>query len=399
VGHVAAEHEEWGRLVWSRPISRYDDRVTAELRAYDEVETVHELPLIHGYWTERYVTPLLVDVGATSIDDLWEQQIAEQCARRAPENARLVSLGAGNGEGELPLVARLAERGLTNIEVVLLELNPAMIDRALELAEQLGLRDRVRAEQTDLNTWKADESADIYLAVHSLHHVVELEHLYDEVADSIDAHGVVLVNDMIGRNGHVRWPEAAAIVHRIWRVAPERYRYNHYVKQIDAAYPDIDCSGEGFEGIRSQDVLPLLLERFYPDMYVPFGNVIDPFVDRVYGHNFDPQNPGDTFFIDSVATLDEAAIDLGIITPTHLVASFRARPVICRYPHERSPERTVRRPESTVTRDAVTLEAQLHTTLIRYEALRSRKSVQVALRLAELRHGARQTAGRLRRRS
>jgi len=379
-------------------INGYDARVTAELRAYDDVETVHELPLIHGYWTERFVIPLLAEVGAASIDDLWEQHIAEQCARRAPEHVRLVSLGAGNGEGELPLVARLADNGLTNIDVVLLELNPAMLDRALELAERLGLEDRVRGQETDLNTWSAEEPADVYLAVHSLHHVVELEHLYAEVARSIDPNGVLLVNDMVGRNGHVRWPEAGAIIHRIWRVTPERYRYNHYIKRIDAVYPDIDCSGEGFEGIRSQDVLPLLLERFHPDAYVTFGNVIDPFIDRVYGHNFDPQNPGDTAFIDSVATLDDAALNLGIITPTHLVASFRPRPVSCRYPRERSPDRTVRRPENIATLDAASLEAQLHTTLTRYEALRARKSVRAALTLADLRRTARPSVRRLVRR-
>ena len=370
-------------------IHTYDSKIRAELRAYNKVEAVHELPPIHSYWAERFVLPLFAAVEAVSIDDVWEQHVAQQCIRRAPEPARLVSLGAGNGEGELPLVARLAERGLTNLEVVLLELNPVMIDRALDLAQRLGLRDRVRTEQADLNTWIADESSDIYLAVHSLHHVVELEHLYGEVARSIDPEGVLLVNDMIGRNGHVRWPEAAAIVHRIWRVAPERYRYNHFVKQIDVAYPDVDCSGESFEGIRSQDVLPLLLDRFHPEIYITFGNVIDPFVDRVYGRNFDLQNPGDTAFIDSVARLDEAAIDLGILTPTHLVASFRPRSVRCRYPRERSPDRTVRASEGAAAMDVVALEAQLETTLARYEALRSRKAVRTALGLAELRHKSR----------
>jgi ubiquinone/menaquinone biosynthesis C-methylase UbiE len=370
-------------------IDGYKARITAELRAYNEVEEVHDLPLIHSYWAERFVLPLFSEMGAASIDDLWEQHIAEQCMRRAPQPARLVSLGAGNGELELPLAARLAERGLTNLEIVLLELNPAMIERALEVAQELGLGDRVRAEQTDLNTWTADRGADVYLAVHSLHHVVELEHLYGEIARSIDPQGVLLVNDMIGRNGHVRWPEAGAIVHRIWRDAPESYRYNHFAKHIDVAYPDIDCSGEGFEGIRSQDVLPLLLERFHPEVYVTFGNVIDPFIDRVYGPNFDMRNPADTSFIDAVARLDEAAIDLGVLTPTHLVASFRRRPVKCRYPRERSPERTVRKPDRTADVDPVVLEAQVRTTAARYQALRSRKAVRMALALAALQDQAR----------
>ena len=84
----------------------------------------------------------------------------------------------------------------------------------------------MRAEQTDLNNWKATGDADIYLAIHSLHHVVELEHLYEQAARSLDPDGVMLVNDMVGRNGHVRWPEAGAILNRIWSDLPDRYRLN-----------------------------------------------------------------------------------------------------------------------------------------------------------------------------
>ncbi|MEA2158180.1 MAG: hypothetical protein QOD66_560, partial [Solirubrobacteraceae bacterium] len=269
---------------------------------------------------------------------------------------------------------------------------PAMIERALELAHELGLGDRVLARQADLNTWTAQAPADIYIAIHSLHHVVELEHLYDQVAKSITPDGVLLVNDMVGRNGHVRWPEAGSLVHRIWNLAPRRYRYNHYVGVVDEVFPDIDCSGEGFEGIRAQDVLPLLLQRFYPDVLIGFGNVADPFVDRVYGPNFDPGNPEDAAFIDAVATLDEAAIDLGIITPTHLVASFRAQPVRCRHPRNRSPERIVRPTGAASLPDAVVLQAELELALGRYRELRARKIVQLGLRGAD---SARRLAGRL----
>lgn len=364
--------------------------MTAELRAYSEVEEVHDLPLVHSYWAERYVLPLLSEVGAETIDALWERYITEQCDRRAPETARLVSLGAGNGEAELQLVARLAARGVDNLQIALLELNPAMIERALAYADRLGLGDRVSAHKTDLNRWVAEERADVYLAVHSLHHVAELEHLYDEVQRSLDLDGVLLVNDMIGRNGHVRWPEAGAMVRGIWRFTPAKYRYNHFLHEVDDDYPDLDCSSEGFEGIRSQDVLPLLLQRFHPEIYVTFANVIDPFVDRVYGRNFDLNEPDDIAFIDTVARLDDAAIDLGVITPTHLIGAFRKRFVRCRYPRERSPERTVRRPGTSASdphaAELASLEGQLRVAHERYSALRNRKVVRLGLALADSRH-------------
>lgn len=369
-------------------IEAYDARISAELRAYENVEQVHDLPATHDYWTSRYVDPLFTEVGLKGIDDLFEQAVVEQCARRAPAPARLVSLGAGNAEVELPLAARLAERGVTNLELLLLELNPVMIDRALETAERLGLAGRVRGEQSDLNGWKAAGDADIYLAIHSLHHVVELEHLYDQVAQSLDPDGVLLVNNMVGRNGHVRWPEAGAILNRIWSRLPQRYRMNSYSGRLDLEYPDIDCAADGgFEGVRSQDVLPELLKRFHPEVYITFANVIDPFINRVYGPNFDLSNPVDTAFIDMVARLDDAAIDLGVLTTTHLVASFRPQPVTCRFPRERSPERTAHRASTESTAELAaevkSLRGQLQVLQDRYDGLRHRRSVRAALGVAD----------------
>lgn len=372
----------------------------AELRAYNDVASVHELPPAHHHWAEHFVNPLFGELGVLNLDELFDQCVAEQCRRCAPDMARLVSLGAGNGETELPLAGRLADQGLENLELVLLELNEAMLERALATAAELGIADRVRVQATDLNTWLATETADIYLAVQSLHHVVELEHLYDEVARTLDPDGVLLVNDMIGRNGHVRWPEAAAIVRGIWDLMPERYRHNHYSGEIDHEYPDWDCSGEGFEGVRAQDVLPLLLERFHPERYVTFANVMDPFVDRVYGPNFDLSRTDDVRFIDTVARLDDGLLDLGVVTPTHLVASFRSQPVPCRYPRGRSPELTVRVPgeqrgtdiDPTLLADIAPQVRQLEA---RYDALRRRKAVRAALAVAESRHDPAGTVKRL----
>lgn len=263
-----------------------------------------------------------------------------------------------------------------------------MIERALETAAQLGLGDRVRAVQTDLNMWTASGNADIYLAIHSLHHVVELEHLYDEVARSLDPNGVILINDMVGRNGHVRWPEAGAILSRIWSNLPERYRLNHYSGDVDHEYPDTDCAADGgFEGVRSQDVVPELLKRFHPEFYVTFANVIDPFIDRVYGPNFDLANPEDVGFIDTVARLDDAALDLGVLTPTHMVASFRPAPVTCRYPRGRSPERTTQRGELgsqvELSAEVQSLRNQLRVLQSRYDGLRHRRAVRGALVVAD----------------
>ncbi len=324
-------------------LSTYASRIDAELATYADQEEVHDLPAIYHYWSERYVLPLLSEVGPASLDAFWDEEVAAICTRRHPRPARMVSVGAGNGDIELDIASQLRRQGISNLDVVLVDLNPVMLERAVVNSQQLGISDALYTVEADFNTWTAAEPADIYFAHHSLHHVLALEHLLDEVRDSLAADGVLLINDMIGRNGHRRWPEAAELVNRIWSTTPERYRFNHYIGEVDEVYPDWDCSNVGFEGIRAQDILPLLLERLYPETYVTFANVIDPFVDRVYGLNFDPHNREDTDFIDAIARFDDAAIDLGLTTPTHMFAAFKTQPVTCSYPRNRSPERTARR--------------------------------------------------------
>jgi phosphotriesterase-related protein len=109
-------------------------------------------------------------------------------------------------------------------------------------------------------------------------------------------------------------------VREFWTELPAAYRYNLQLHRRERTFKDWDCSVEGFEGIRAQDILPLLMARFGFEAFLPFANLIDPFIDRGIGHNFDPANPEDTAFIDRVHARDEAEIRAGRIKPTHLMA-------------------------------------------------------------------------------
>jgi SAM-dependent methyltransferase len=174
--------------------------------------------------------------------------------------------------------------------------------------------------QGDFNTWRPALRYDAVIANQALHHVSALEHLYDAVAAALAPGGRFIVSDMIGRNGHQRWPEARAIVDQFWAELPPQYRYNRQLGRREDRFMDWDHSVAGFEGVRAQDVLPLLVERFHFEMFLPFANVIDPFVDRAFGYNFDPARDWDRAFIDRVHSRDEQEILSGRIKPTHMFA-------------------------------------------------------------------------------
>jgi hypothetical protein len=131
---------------------------------------------------------------------------------------------------------------------------------------------------------------------------------------------------MIGRNGHMRWPEALAVLNDLWRELPNRYKYNHQLKRLETEFDNWDCSKEAFEGIRSQDILPLLIQKFQFDLFLGFANIVDVFVDRSFGHNFDTGREWDLKFIDKVHEIDESNIESGNIKPTHMTAAMTKHP-------------------------------------------------------------------------
>jgi hypothetical protein len=115
-------------------------------------------------------------------------------------------------------------------------------------------------------------------------------------------------------------------------------------------YENWDCSNEGFEGIRAQDILPLLVKNFNFELFVGFGNVISPFIDRGFGHNFDPEREWDRAFIDRVHERDEAEMRAGRIKPTQMLAVLRNEEVAePKYHPPLTPEFCIRTPE-TVTK-------------------------------------------------
>jgi len=144
--------------------------------------------------------------------------------------------------------------------------------------------------------------------------------LFDHISRALPAHGRFIVSDMIGRNGHMRWPEALAIVNEYWAELPPSYRYDRQrFLQLDA-FENWDCAQDGFEGIRAQDILPLLVDRFSFEAFLAFANVIDPFVERSFGPNFSVDREWDREFIDRVHARDEQELSAGRIKPTHLFA-------------------------------------------------------------------------------
>lgn len=304
------------------------ERIREEIAAYAANVDIHATPDITKYWRKKYLEPDVAQVfGSANLRQVFADEFAASLLRTG--RPAIVSIGAGDGSMEADIAALMLQSGAKDFRIDCLELNPHLIERGEAAAKAKGLANHIRFIEADLSTWRAADTYGAAFANHSLHHIVALEHVFDGLKRAMAPGATFIVSDMIGRNGHMRWPEVLALLEPIWAAAPPHYRYNHLMQRHEPAYINHDCSDEGFEGIRAQDIMPELLKRFSFHRYCAWGGLTDIFIDRAFGHNLSPANPEDTAFIDRLAETDRALLRLGATTPTQLIAFLRAAPGNC----------------------------------------------------------------------
>lgn len=326
--------------------SAYDQKIREEVAHYREVTNVHDLPASFHYWSNNYLLPKLRLFGFDNAEQFYFGYMSRACLASEANPCSFLSVGAGNCETEVNLAEKLIAFGCRNFLLECLDVNPHMLERGLVRAQQRGVASQMKFTQADINHWISDRSYHVVFANHALHHFLELELLFDKIHQYLGVGGHFLTHDMIGRNGHMRWPEALTLVRTLWNTLPDHYKYNHQLKRLEIEFDNWDCSKEGFEGIRAQDILPLLVERFSFELFIGWGGVIDIFIDRSFGHNFDPAKEWDRSFIDEVHRLNEESLENGLIKPTQILAAMSksSRTTTRQYKHL-SPRFCIRRPD------------------------------------------------------
>ncbi len=315
----------WVIKLFFKPAPKtYKDHLHDEITRFNDEIEVNDLPEIFHYWSNKYLVPKLTQHGFNNPDEFF-LKYAIQAIKNNQGNTTILSIGAGNCDAEVLLAKNLTKQGYQNFIIECMDINQAMFDRGLQRASEQGVADKMTFLQADFNKWQAHKSYDLIIANQSLHHVVELEHLYDNIKLALTEHGKFITSDVIGRNGHQRWPEAVTLIEDIWRKMPKKYMYNHAMQRLEKKFINHDCSSEGFEGIRAQDVLPLMIERFEFDLFIPFANIVMIFIDRPFGPNFDVNDPDDLSFIDAIHETDEKHIYSGTIKPTMMFAVLKTK--------------------------------------------------------------------------
>ena len=275
----------------------------------------------------RFVTPVGVFQFAMSVYaaflkermptvDLDVHVVSRQ--RASPRPLRLLSLGCGTGDAEVKLIRETSGA----LQVTLLDLSPDLLEAARRAAAEEGFPLEVKA--ADVNEMEIPPgSYDFIVCRASLHHFLKLEHVLDQVNRGLAAQGQFLVSgEWIGRRGLQRYPDAQRMAQSIFDRLPARLRRDSYTGEIHSTLPDIDYSVNSFEAIRSEEILPLVLDRLRPLEYVVYDGLLTPLLDFRYGPNYDMSSEHDRTLAAMITLMDVELVRTGVLRPTALTGIF-----------------------------------------------------------------------------
>jgi 2-polyprenyl-3-methyl-5-hydroxy-6-metoxy-1,4-benzoquinol methylase len=300
------------------PLRAIAEQVVFRARPEHQADT---LPPIFHYWSQRHLEPRAQRAGISSAEDLYLSEI-----RRAATTTRatlaILSVGSGACDMEIALAARLKQEDIS-AHLTCIDFNADLLRHASKQAAERGLSDALSFVELDCNRHPQFPASDVIIVNQFFHHVENLEDFCAGLRRALSADGRLVTSDIIGRNGHMLWPDVEAAVLRFWMELPDAQRMDRYFGKIQRKYRPMDHSAYSNEGIRAQDVVACLADAFDFELFFTFGGSIMPFVERRIGFNFDPDVAADRLFIDRVDAEDTAALNAGNYPPSNMIATLR----------------------------------------------------------------------------
>jgi len=233
----------------------------------------------------------------------------------------ILSLGSGTGDWEIDLM----EKNPKKISMELIDINKELLNVAKNycIKHSLNLKTSVQ----DANNIKLNEATyDFVIVRSSLHHFIELEHIFEQINNSLKlGTDLIVLGEVIGRNGEKLFPETKEIAQKIFDTLPPKFRFNNYTKKIDSIIPDINFSKDSFESIRSEEILPLLQKYFKPKEYVTLDAFLSLLLDFRYGPNYNLNEKLDKSLVETITNLDIHYISNSKLKPVCLFGIFQKK--------------------------------------------------------------------------
>lgn len=281
------------------------------------------LPPIFEYWAERHLAPAAQRLGVGSPESFFLGHIL-RCAEAGARPVRVLSAGSGACSMEIALAEKVRDAGV-EATLTCIDFNPALMQRGARAAHDRQVAGSMAFRTLDCNRPFELPPQDVIIVNQFFHHVTELEIFCRSLRRSLAPQGLLLSSDIIGRNGHLLWPDVETVVQEAWATLPAAKRHDRHFNAQQNRYRPINHAAYSNEGVRAQDIVACLLAEFDFELFFTFGAAIVPFIERRAGFNFDPAQADDRALIERVQALDAAALAQARYPAANMIAALRPK--------------------------------------------------------------------------
>lgn len=296
--------------------SNYDyTRLTEEEKEhYSKIEVTNELTEggqhASSSW-QYYWTRVAEEIRSSPFSD-----IAGYLERRyttSDRRLRILSLGSGYCGHELAMAQSLK----CAYEITCTDINETLFTEARNRTKASGLS--IRFEVEDLNFIRiAPGGYDMIFAHAVLHHVINLEMLFDQIIQGLNDGGILHLVEVIGQNRRLLWEDNERFANLMLDVLPHELTEG---ARIQASYEQ-----EGMEGVRQEDIVPILRERFetlYEYTHGAFMRYVC--TDERFSRHLNPEHKLGKRYLDLLIDIDRSAVRNGILRPLEIWGVYRPR--------------------------------------------------------------------------
>jgi SAM-dependent methyltransferase len=256
-----------------------------------------------------------------------EYCVAEFLRPAGRERSRLLSLGCGSGMLERHLAALGAFDTAIGLDIA-----PGAIEAARRDAEAAGLR-ALSYEVRDIQARGLPNGPfDSVWFNGSLHHIEQLEEVCDAVRRVLAPDGWLFINEYVGANRFGFAARQREAMEAAFRLLPRRHRRSfvgatrgQVVEALAMPDPAETARADPSEAVRSQDILPVLRERFEIVALNACGGTLLQFVLAGIAGNFRADDADSMRMLELLFAIEDALVDSGDLPSDFVVMAARPR--------------------------------------------------------------------------
>ncbi len=246
---------------------------------------------------------------------------------RYARGAGLSALVLGGGEGWLE---RVLARDPRIGKVMGVDIAPEAIEEADRLARQEGLSGRILHAVIDLDRDPVPGGPyDLVLAHDAIHHVRDLEGLFDRIGGALAPDGTLLFCEYVGPRRFDFDARRQALLDDALRSLPEKYRRlqgrkglatrGHRTDPVELAIRDPS------EAVRSDEILPVLRESMDVQEEIPYGGgLLAPLLFELI-LNFEAGNAADDEILRTLCERERSLMASGDLPSDYVVVAAKKR--------------------------------------------------------------------------